>query len=120
MRSLFKSSRNSKENQARADVKVIVRKRPVTGSEMDILRAVPPKVLVQEAKTKVDLTKYITEHHFSYDDSFGEFDDTRCVYNRCIQPLVDNVFEGGTSTAFCFGQTVQTQAGTTDSTQCVI
>ena len=44
-------------------------------------------------------------HEFQFDDCFGEGDDTVDVYHRSVHSLVHNLFEGGTSTCFCFGQT---------------
>jgi hypothetical protein len=67
-------------------VRVIVRKRPVStrGDERDILSVTAPHVLVHEDKVKVDLTKYVHDHCFGYDDAFGELDDTTEV-NECIR-----------------------------------
>ena len=90
---------------SKAQVKVVVRKRPVGADEVDVVKAAPPKLLVNESKVKVDLTRFRQEHTFTFDDTYGEFDDTRCVYDRCLRELVENVFNGGTSKAFCFGQT---------------
>ena len=87
------------------DVRVIVRKRPVPEGEVDVIDVSAPKLTVLEQKVKVDLTKYMEEHAFTYDDTFSEADDTRELYDRSVQDLVTNVFDGGTSTAFCFGQT---------------
>ena len=86
-------------------VRVIVRKRPVQEGERDCLTVASPNVLVAEDKVKVDLTKYVHEQTFTFDDSFGEHDDTQAVFERSVVDLVSNVFGGGTSTAFCFGQT---------------
>ena len=87
------------------DVRVIVRKRPVEDGLMDCITVSAPKLTLLEQKVKVDLTKFMEEHTFTYDDTFGELDDTRELYDRSVQDLVTNVFDGGTSTAFCFGQT---------------
>jgi hypothetical protein len=54
---------------------------------------------------KVDLTKYIKTHKFCYDDAFAEDESTGDLYHSQIQELVDNFFDNGTSTCFCFGQT---------------
>jgi len=86
-------------------VSVIVRKRPVSSGDEDVLLVEAPSVTVYERKVKVDLTKYVDEHSYDYDDSFSEVDSTRTLYDRSVHELIENVFGGGTSTAFCFGQT---------------
>jgi kinesin family protein 2/24 len=94
-----------------ATVRVIVRKRPVQEGERDFVEVQAPLVLVNEDKLKVDLTKFTQQHTFTYDDSFGEFDDTQELFQRSIYDLVVNVLDGGTSTAFCFGQTASGKVG---------
>jgi kinesin family protein 2/24 len=87
-------------------VRVIVRKRPTQEDENDILEVHPPVVTVYVQKVRVDLTKYQFAQSFRVDDSFSEADSTRELYDRSVRELVRNVYEaGGTSTAFCFGQT---------------
>jgi len=57
-------------------IRVVVRKRPLFGKEItrndkDILTVVGTNSLcVQEIKEKVDLTKYIEEHSFTFDNVF--------------------------------------------------
>lgn len=59
-------------------IRVVVRKRPRNRKELDkndpdILRIENDQTLtVQELKTKVDLTKYIEEHAFTFDNVFGD------------------------------------------------
>jgi kinesin family protein 2/24 len=59
-------------------IRVIVRKRPLNSKELkknDIdtieIRS-GQTVVVKELKNKVDLTKYIEEHHFTFDNSYDE------------------------------------------------
>jgi hypothetical protein len=86
-------------------VSVVVRKRPVFDEREDVMLVLSPMVTVYEQKVKVDLTKYVDEQHFTYDDAYGEGDSTDVLYQRSVHELVGNMFQGGTSTAFCFGQT---------------
>ena len=86
-------------------VRVIVRKRPVQADQMDVLEVHSPVVVVHEQKVKVDLTRYEYAHSYAYDDTFSEEESTAQLYERSVHGLVSNMFEGGTSTAFCFGQT---------------
>lgn len=57
-------------------IRVVVRKRPLFGKEItnndrDILSAVgDASLIVQEIKQKVDMTKYIEEHAFTFDNVF--------------------------------------------------
>ena len=86
-------------------VSVIVRKRPVLIDSADVVVVKAPIVRVFEQKVKVNLTKYVNEQTFTYDDAFGEGDSTSMVYYRSVKGLISNVYQGGTSMAFCFGQT---------------
>jgi hypothetical protein len=86
-------------------VQVIVRKRPVPSDQLDVLEVVSPIVTVQEQKVKVDMTKYIYAHSYAFDQSFGEGCSSKELYDKSVHDLIGNVFEGGTSTTFCFGQT---------------
>ena len=46
------------------------------------------------------------EHSFSLDACLGEFETTTDLFDTQVAPLIDNTWRGGTSTCFCFGQTV--------------
>ena len=81
---------NPNRGATRAQVRVIVRKRPVAAREKDIVEVRAPAVVVSEGRVKVDLTKYVHEHVFAYDDTFGEGDDTQTLFQRSLQDLVYN------------------------------
>jgi hypothetical protein len=49
---------------------------------------------------KVDLTKYIEQHSFTFDDVFDSDETNEKIYQRTAQPLVKYVFEGGKATCF--------------------
>jgi hypothetical protein len=53
----------------------------------------------------VDLTKYIEEHQFTFDNVFESDQDNREVYDECVLPLVSETFTGAKTTCFAFGQT---------------
>lgn len=67
-------------------IRVVVRKRPMNRKELDkkdpdILRIESDNTLVvQELKQKVDLTKYIDEHAFTFDNVFGEESSNDDIY----------------------------------------
>ena len=86
-------------------LRVVVRKRPASEDEEDVVEVVENQVQVREDKVKVDMTRYVQTHVFEYDDSFEEGDGTPDVYHRAVAELIENFFGGGTSTCFCFGQT---------------
>jgi hypothetical protein len=86
-------------------VKVCVRKKPVKLGETDVVEVAGSDVYLMEQKQKVDLTKYTHRHEFKYDNAFGDDSNTQDIYDSSIRELVDNIFDGGTSTTFCFGQT---------------
>ncbi|KAJ2325097.1 hypothetical protein GGH92_010528, partial [Coemansia sp. RSA 2673] len=60
---------------------------------------------VMEPKTKVDLTKYIEESRFVFDEVFSEHVSNTQVYERTAKPLVEYIFGGGNATCFAYGQT---------------
>ena len=59
-------------------IRVIVRKRPLNSKELkkndiDTIEIKSGQtVVVKELKNKLDLTKYIEEHHFTFDNSYDE------------------------------------------------
>ncbi|ORX58227.1 kinesin-domain-containing protein [Hesseltinella vesiculosa] len=92
-------------------IRVCVRKRPlnkkeIERSEKDISPTVGTRSIhINEPKMKVDLTKYIEQHAFTFDDVFDTSDSNEKIYQRTAQPLVDYVFNGGKATCFAYGQT---------------
>lgn len=51
-------------------------------------------MIVKELKEKVDLTKYIEEHHFLFDQVFDEDTSNQDFYVQVVQPLVSALFLG--------------------------
>mmetsp|Transcript_9549 Transcript_9549/g.18604 ORF Transcript_9549/g.18604 Transcript_9549/m.18604 type:complete len:505 (-) Transcript_9549:4248-5762(-) len=106
-------------------IRVVVRKRPLsarerTKGEVDCLvQRSPQTIVVRENKIKVDLTKFIEEHTFTFDDVFSEAVDNRELYATCVQPLVTAAFQGAKVTCFAYGQTgsgkTYTMMGTTET-----
>jgi len=58
---------------------------------------------VAEIKTKVDLTKFIEEHAFQFDNVFDSDRDNQDIYNECVLPLVVETFKGAKTTCFAYG-----------------
>jgi kinesin family protein 2/24 len=62
-------------------------------------------VIVKELKEKVDLTKYNEEHHFNFDQVFGQDVSNNDFYTQTVQPLVSALFMGSKVTCIAYGQT---------------
>ncbi|ELU16830.1 hypothetical protein CAPTEDRAFT_172954 [Capitella teleta] len=90
---------------------VCVRKRPMTTREakrgdVDVVSMSSGKqVVVEEKKMSVDLSAYIQEHVFTFDQVFSENSSNHDVYLSAVKPLVTCVFDRGAATCFAFGQT---------------
>merc|ERR1711893_14523 len=67
---------------------------------------------------KVDLTKFIEEHIFSFDNAYDEIANNERIYQECVLPLVSETFKGAKTTCFAYGQTGSgktfTMMGTSD------
>ena len=98
-------------SEADQKIRVIVRKRPVNSRELhsgdpDILyQRSASTIVVKEEKVKVDLTKYIEEHHFTYDRVFTESTSNEQLYAECVKPLVSAAYQGAKVSCFAYGQT---------------
>ncbi|KAL6060757.1 hypothetical protein STEG23_024685, partial [Scotinomys teguina] len=92
-------------------IRVCVRKRPlgvreVRRGEVNIITVEDKEtLLVHEKKEAVDLTQYILQHVFYFDEVFGEACTNRDVYLKTAHPLIQHVFNGGNATCFAYGQT---------------
>ena len=67
----------------------------------------------------MDLTKFIEEHHFTFDNVFDSDADNGNIYQECVLPLVVEAFKGAKTTCFAYGQTGSgktfTMMGTSDA-----
>ncbi|CAG8493568.1 12723_t:CDS:10 [Ambispora leptoticha] len=92
-------------------IRVCVRKRPLNqkelaGSQKDIATVAGSRTIhINEPKQKVDLTKYVEQHSFIFDDVFDSDANNEQVYQRTALPLVEYIFRGGKATCFAYGQT---------------
>ncbi|KAI8640751.1 P-loop containing nucleoside triphosphate hydrolase protein [Parasitella parasitica] len=92
-------------------IRVCVRKRPLNKKELERAeKDIAPtagvrSINVNEPKMKVDLTRYIEQHSFTFDDVFDSDETNEKIYSRTAQPLVKYVFDGGKATCFAYGQT---------------
>lgn len=73
-------------------INICVRKRPtfqkeLENGEIDCVSCSNPVIFVHECKYKVDgVTKTVENHGFAMDNTFGESETTRCLYENSIQP----------------------------------
>ena len=90
---------------------VIVRKRPlskkeINNGEIDCISCLNPKVVVHECKIKIDgITKYLEDHEFYFDNTFGEDSETENIYDCSVGPMIDFVLNKGIVTCFAYGKT---------------
>ncbi|CAI5650192.1 unnamed protein product [Oreochromis niloticus] len=102
-----KQARQAEEQR----IKVCVRKRPLTCAESrrgeaDVVTTTGGEcVIVHEVKEAVDLSQYILQHKFYFDQVFGEESSNKEVYQQTAYPLVQHMLKGGKVTCFAYGQT---------------
>lgn len=92
-------------------IRVVCRKRPMNRKEVhsqhqNVVACSSGAVLIREPKLKVDLTKYIEEHTFQFDNAFDESVSNDQLYAECVCPLVDCfISTHAKCTCFAYGQT---------------
>ncbi|NWT53832.1 KIF24 protein, partial [Erythrocercus mccallii] len=92
-------------------IRVCVRKRPlclreVRRGEVNIITVKDKEtLLLHEKKETVDLTQYILQHVFYFDEVFEETCTNQDVYMKTAYPLIQHIFNGGNATCFAYGQT---------------
>ena len=92
-------------------IRVIVRKRPANHREfaqndIDIITTEKKNtIIVKELKNKVDLTKYIEEHKFTFDRTYGDNSSNQLIYNEMLKPMIEAAFNKTKITCFAYGQT---------------
>ncbi|KAI8089224.1 P-loop containing nucleoside triphosphate hydrolase protein [Halteromyces radiatus] len=92
-------------------IRVCVRKRPLNRKELekgekDISPCIGTRSLhINEPKLRLDMSRYIEQHSFTFDDVFDLDTSNSKVYERTALPLVKYIFEGGKATCFAYGQT---------------
>ncbi|XP_062984380.1 kinesin-like protein KIF24 [Elgaria multicarinata webbii] len=92
-------------------IRVCVRKRPLglreeRRGEVNIITVEDKEtLLLHEKKEAVDLTQYILQHVFYFDEVFGESCSNQDVYMKTAHSLIQHIFNGGNATCFAYGQT---------------
>ncbi|NXG43015.1 KIF24 protein, partial [Psilopogon haemacephalus] len=111
--SCIRSSTSEKETPwtQSEKIRVCVRKRPLgpreeRRGEVNIITVKDKEtLLLHEKKEAVDLTQYILQHVFYFDEVFGELCTNEDVYMKTAYPLIQHIFNGGNATCFAYGQT---------------
>ena len=81
-------------------------RKEIATRQQNVVACVEGAVLVREPKLKVDLTKYIEEHTFQFDNAFEEDVSNDKLYEGCVNPLVDAfLLSNAKCTCFAYGQT---------------
>ena len=92
-------------------IRVIVRKRPANHREfsqndIDIIGTEGKNIIVvKELKNKVDLTKYIEEHRYTFDRAYNENSTNQQIYEEMLEPMIKAAFNKTKITCFAYGQT---------------
>jgi kinesin family protein 2/24 len=92
-------------------IRVVCRKRPLNKKEVNtrqqsVVSCDNSAVMVREPRLKVDLTRYIDEHTFLFDDAFEEDISNFELYKACVYPLVSSfISDNAKCTCFAYGQT---------------
>lgn len=88
---------------------VCVRKRPLfeketLAGEIDAVSCFNPRIQVHEPKVKVDgITKYVQNHEFIFDNTYGNKETSKHVYDFQVKPLLPKLFQKGVVTLFAYG-----------------
>ena len=111
----MKSLHDDKHYEEEMRIRVVIRKRPMSKKEAakkDEVDVIHPlrypnygKVLVYQAKTRVDLTKEVESVPFAFDNVFAEESNNCQIYDETIRPLIPGAFEGRWASVFAYGQT---------------
>lgn len=97
-----------------SQIRVVVRKRPLNSKERkrndyDVASCICKKerqtIIIHEPKEKVDLSKYVSNHAFHYDQVIDDTMTNEDVFFCAAHPLVHFVFGGNNATCFAYGQT---------------
>ena len=63
------------------------------------------RIIVYQAKTRVDLTREVESLPFAFDNIFGEDSNNTQIYNETVRNLIPGVFNGHWTSVFAYDQT---------------
>jgi kinesin family member 2/24 len=95
---------------ASSRIRVVVRKRPIVSRSSDDIDILHPlencgHLIVYQPKSRVDLSKYVEETTFAFDQVFDQDRTNRDVYLRSIRETVQDFLNEQWVTIACYGQT---------------
>ena len=111
------SSGQKKKEQDQKFLKMITQKKsnlfksnfpepPIDSSDSKIFVVVRKRPIFQECKIQIDgITKYLEDHEFYFDATFGEDSKNYDIYNITLYPMINLVLNQGIVTCFAYGQT---------------
>jgi kinesin family protein 2/24 len=108
---IYKKQPANYSSSSKSKIFVVVRKRPLSqkekdNGEIDCVSVINPTIYIHECKIQVDgYTKYLDDHEFFFDNTFGENSNTEDIYKYSIKPMISLVLNGGIVTCFAYGQT---------------
>merc|ERR1712238_164686 len=112
---VLKSNIGSNNNLEKIRIRVVIRKRPMSKKEAaktDDVDVIYPlqyddfgRIIVYQAKTRVDLTREVESLPFAFDNIFGEDSNNAQIYNETVRNLIPGVFNGHWASVFAYGQT---------------
>jgi len=100
----------SEAMEAIPKIRVAVRKRPINSKErnqgqVDVATVAGSSITIHEPKQKVDLTKYVESHKFTFDEAFADEANNEDIYVQTCKPLVQFFVNKGKASCFAYGQT---------------
>ena len=98
---VLKSNIGSNNNLEKIRIRVVIRKRPMSKKEAaktDDVDVIHPlqyddfgRIIVYQAKTRVDLTREVESLPFAFDNIFGEDSNNTQIYNETVRNLIPGV-----------------------------
>jgi len=112
---VLKSNMDNNNILEKIRIRVVVRKRPMSKKEAaktDEVDVIHPlqydnfgRIIVYQAKTRVDLTREVESLPFAFDNVFGEDSNNAQIYNETVRDMIPGVFNGHWASVFAYGQT---------------
>ena len=85
--------------------RILFEKEAISG-QIDCVDVQNPIIRVGEPKFKIDgITKYIDNNDYIFDNAFSDAESSEDIYQNCVRPTLDQIFNDGISTVFAYGQT---------------
>ena len=105
-------------------IKVCIRTRPLTSDEKrknlkSIINCKGNKIVVEEERKKLDLTKYTSVSKYTFDSVYAEDYSNQQIFDDAVRPLLENAFKKFNVSCFAYGQTNSGKTYTMNGTDSV-